>query len=234
MDFSTLSEIGAAGLLDLAVLAVLLLSGVLALMRGFMHEVLSILGWVGAAISALYAYPFARPLARDLISVTLIADIVAFVALFIVAFAVFSVLGNFLARKIQGNGVDSLDRTLGFVFGLARGGLLVALAYGLITFIYPPELHPRWVKDSRTVPLIDEGAFLLKAALPDEILDVTLERIQRAQQRADETEQAYRRLNAPEPRAVDIPEFKGYSAGQRQGIEGLTEAIATPPDALPQ
>ena len=58
---------GGLAILDLALIAVVLLSGLLALLRGFVHEVLSFGAWIGAALVALYAFPYAQPYARDLI-----------------------------------------------------------------------------------------------------------------------------------------------------------------------
>ncbi|MDH3335424.1 MAG: CvpA family protein, partial [Rhodospirillaceae bacterium] len=52
---------------DVAVIAVLAVSGVLAIARGFVHEVLSIVGWVGAFFATMYATPLLKPLMMQVI-----------------------------------------------------------------------------------------------------------------------------------------------------------------------
>ena len=60
-----------------------------------------------------------------------------------------------------------IDRTLGFVFGLARGVFLVCLAYLLIAMALPPADWPPWLRDAKSGPYLNEGADLLKGFLPE-------------------------------------------------------------------
>ena len=62
---------------DIAVAVVLLVSAFLAYVRGLVHEVLSVAGWIGGGLIAIYAFPYAKPFARDLISIEPAADLAA-------------------------------------------------------------------------------------------------------------------------------------------------------------
>ena len=151
---------------DLVVIAVVALSGLFALFRGLVVEVLSVVSWVGAAIVFLYAFPLARPYSREVISFTPLADAVAGIAVFLGALIVLSLIGRVLARAVHGGAVNWIDRVLGFVFGLARGVFVLGvLLLGFNQFV-PPEEHPNWLKISRTQPIIAWTARALERVIP--------------------------------------------------------------------
>ena len=70
-------EVSPINLTDAAVVLVILISGLLALFRGLVHEVLAVISWIGAALATIYGFPIARPYATELIAVPLIADMAA-------------------------------------------------------------------------------------------------------------------------------------------------------------
>lgn len=158
--------------MDLVVIAILLISGALAFFRGFVHEVLSIGGWIGAGFAALYGYPFLRPFTRDIISVGWAADATAAIGIFLVTLVLLSLTINALSSRVQGSCLNSLDRALGFLFGLARAGVIVALLFIATSAIYPKEEgRPKWIADARTLPFVEAGAEVMKAAIPDHLRD---------------------------------------------------------------
>ena len=114
--------------LDIAIGIVLLVSGLLAFVRGFVHEVLAVGAWVGAIFIAVFGFPYLRPYARDLIPHELAADVAAGAAIFVVALVVLSLLTRALSDRVKDSALNALDRSLGFVFGLLRGAVLVCLA----------------------------------------------------------------------------------------------------------
>ena len=77
--------------IDIGVLAVLLISAVLAYARGFVHEVLSVGGWIGAIFATFYGFPYAKPFARKYIPLEIAADLTAGIVIFIVTLVFFSV-----------------------------------------------------------------------------------------------------------------------------------------------
>lgn len=205
---------------DLIILLVLLLSGLLAFLRGFVAEVLSVAAWIGALFVAVYGYVHLQPFARQLVTVnTTLADALAGLALFLVALIGFSVMARLLSRTLSMAGLGALDRTLGFLFGLVRGAALVCLAYLLILWAVPERSdHPTWLTQARALPLVEEGADLLWSLVPPHLLDEADAAAARARRQAEEQarRQLHERLLSPTPKA-DAPDGStGYSDRERQ------------------
>jgi membrane protein required for colicin V production len=161
-------ELFGFNLIDLIVVAVILLSGVFALARGFVKEVLSIASWVGAVFATLYGFKAASAFARQFIGEPLIADGLAGGVLFLVTLFVLSFISSLIANRVRGSTVGSVDRSLGFVFGLVRGFVLVSIAYLALSWALPPPEQPQWVRAAKTMPLLEQGAVLLASFAPAE------------------------------------------------------------------
>ena len=158
-------------ILDIVLLAVVLLSGLLALLRGFVHEVLSFGAWIGAALVALYAFPYLQPHARDLVGVPVIGDVLAGSVVFLLALVVLSLIARGVGRLVQDSGLSALDRTLGLLFGLVRGAVLVCLAWLIFSWLVPPPQHPHWVTEARMLPMVQQGAEMLRSLVPKAFLE---------------------------------------------------------------
>ena len=156
---------------DLAILAILVISGLLALSRGFVKEVLSIAGWVIAAVAALELFPLLQPIIRRYVDQTLIADSIAAVGIFVVVLTVASFLSTAISRRVQRSEIGVLDRSLGFLFGLFRGGVVIALAYLVLVQVLPNNEQPDWLRQARTMPAIKYSAEMLARLAPDDIRD---------------------------------------------------------------
>ncbi len=124
--------------LDYVVLGTILLSGLLALLGGFVREMLSLGAWLGSTFAAAKLYPLAVPWVRRYIHNVSTATDIAVVVVFCISLALLSLIGNLTARLIKGQALTAIDRSLGFVFGLLRGGLIVCLLYlGVTLFLWP-------------------------------------------------------------------------------------------------
>ena len=141
--------------LDLAVLAVVLISAFLASVRGFTREVLAIISWVAAAVAAFYFYPQALPYAKQYISNPTIALIAAIAAVFLVTLIVVALITVKISDFILDSRIGPLDRSLGFLFGAARGALIALVAFAFFVWLVPEKNQPIWVKDSRVRPLLE-------------------------------------------------------------------------------
>jgi membrane protein required for colicin V production len=155
---------------DIAILIILAISAFLALARGFVAEVLSIAGWLGAALVTLWTFNDARPYLRQYIEMQLLADILTGVAIFVVALVIFSTISHLVARVVKGSALSAVDRSLGFVFGVVRGAVLVCLAYLLLTWVFPETRRPPWLENARMLPWVQAGAEYLKTLVPQEAL----------------------------------------------------------------
>ena len=219
-----------ADILDIAVVAVVLISGALALARGFVREVLSVGAWVGAAVATLYLFEFAQPVARTYIKVELIADIAAGVALFVVTLIALSLISHALSRRIRESALGPVDRSLGLVFGLARGAAVVALAYLIFAALFPPEDRPAWVTEARTEPLMQEGATALAAVLPERWVAQSVDAAEGAADHALEAGKAVQPLAEPLFKAPTIetkaaePGDPGYKDQERKDLERLIQS----------
>lgn len=161
-----MSLLGQLTAFDIAVVVVILLSALLALARGLLLEVVSLLSWVGAAVVAWLAFPELRPLAAQAIGQPLATDVVTALVCFLVPLIVFRVIGGMLADAVQGAGLGIFDRLLGLVFGAARGAALVCVGYLLAGMVLGRETFPSWVTVARLEPQVRAGADLIEGWLP--------------------------------------------------------------------
>ena len=129
-------------LFDIALLVIMVLSGFLAMLRGLSREVLSIFSWGVAAGSAVYMLKY-HP---DLLSGYISSEKIAMAALLGSTFMVTLIISSLVTMKLSDAFLDSsmgaLDRSLGFVFGMARGLVLVAILHVFYAFYYDKNPLP--------------------------------------------------------------------------------------------
>ena len=152
---------------DLAVLGVIALSSIFAFARGFVREALSIVAWVGAALTTLYGFTHVYGFVVRFVTTPLLADLVAGAGLFVISLIVLTILTGYLARFVQSSALSPIDRTLGLIFGVARGVFLVSLAYLVLDISLPQNDRPGWIKQAKSEPFLAQGAELLRGALPE-------------------------------------------------------------------
>jgi membrane protein required for colicin V production len=134
-------------LLDGIVIGVALFSAVLAMVRGFSREVLSVASWVGAAAAAYFLYPVLVPYAKEYTTSDTVAIIGSAGVVFLVALIVISFITMRIADFIIDSRIGALDRTLGFLYGAARGILVVAV--GLLFFSWLVGTNPpAWISEA--------------------------------------------------------------------------------------
>ncbi|MFI0395960.1 CvpA family protein [Paracoccus jiaweipingae] len=123
-------------IIDGIVAAVIILSAILAWSRGFVRESLSILGWIGAAVLAFIFAPTVRPMVAQvpfldkfLNDSCELATIAAFAVVFAIALVLFSIITPLFSGVVQRSALGGIDQGMGLLFGVARGILLVAVAF---------------------------------------------------------------------------------------------------------
>jgi len=152
---------------DLAIIAVLALSALLAFLRGFVREVLSIGAWVGAGLFAVWAFPFVQDRFHGWIANKDIADPVAFASMFLVCLVFLSIVSGMVGSLVRSSVLSGLDRTMGMVFGLLRGVVLVCCAYIVGCLVTPPDHWPPLVQEARSLPYFYQGAAELVGFVPE-------------------------------------------------------------------
>jgi membrane protein required for colicin V production len=170
--------------LDLAVLAIVLISALLASVRGFTREILAIISWVAAAVAAFYFYPQALPYAKQYISNPTIALIAAIAAVFLVTLIIVALITVKISDFILDSRIGPLDRSLGFLFGAARGALIALVAFAFFVWLVPDKNQPAWVKDSRVRPLLEPAGEALRSMLQCDDPNSPIERVCTAMMKA--------------------------------------------------
>ncbi len=164
-------------LIDGAVALVVVVSAILAYARGFVREVLAILGWIGAAVAAFFLAPVAEPLVREIPYLgDILGDscelsiIAAFAAVFAVALIIAALFTPLFSSFIRNSALGGIDQGMGFFFGVLRGILLVAVALLVYEFI-APDGAVAMVDNSQSVAIFDRFKDGLAAAVPQDVPD---------------------------------------------------------------
>ena len=165
-------------LLDIILLVVMLISGLLAMIRGFMREILSIGAWGIAALVTLYSYSRVLPIAKQYFNSDMVAAGISIGAVFLITLLVISVITVRISDMILDSRVGALDRTLGFMFGLGRGLLIVVVAYVFFNWLVIERSQPEWVRNAKSIVVLRNTGDWLKAQLPDD-LDKTISKFRK-------------------------------------------------------
>ena len=163
-------------LVDGGVAVIILISAILAYSRGLVREILSIAGWVVAAIAAYMLTPTVEPLLKevpilsDFISGSCVLSlIIAFAVVFAIALIVVSIFTPLFSGMIQKSALGGIDQGLGFLFGVARGILLVLIALILYDNIFPEGDRLAMVEDSKSREILSSSQSNLAEMLPTEV-----------------------------------------------------------------
>jgi membrane protein required for colicin V production len=152
---------------DYTILAVLALSVLMGLWRGFIGEVLALVCWI---LAFWVAWMFGPPLAERFsasISTPSVRVLLAYVLCFVTVLIAGAIVAFLMRKLVEGSGLSGSDRLLGMVFGLARGLALVTLVVLLLGFT--PFRQDPWWGESRLLPNFEVGAHWLSDRLPAEI-----------------------------------------------------------------
>ncbi len=164
---------------DAGVIGVMALSCLFAFFRGFIREVLSLGAWIGAAIITIYYFPEVSAKLQPHFKSQVGATGVGTLIIYTVALIGFSIINSIILKYVRsGTEVGMLDNGMGFIFGAARGALIVSLGYFLMTIAIPAEKeYPDWLKKSVTRPYAEMGAIKLAKVAPDYLREIsTLEK----------------------------------------------------------
>ncbi|HWP26420.1 MAG TPA: CvpA family protein [Xanthobacteraceae bacterium] len=155
--------------LDILLLTVMLVSGVLAMIRGFIREVLSITAWVLAAVATVLLYERTLPLAEANLGSGVVSKVVVIVGVFLLTLIIASIITARISDMILDSRIGALDRTLGLFFGLARGLLIVVVAFYLFTWFVPANKLPEGVRDAKSREALQATGKWLQSLLPQDM-----------------------------------------------------------------
>src|SRR5437870_7623987 len=166
-------------ILDLILLGVMLISGLLAMIRGFMREILSITAWGAAAVATLLLYPKLLPVAKANISSDIVATGAVIGGVFLVTLLVVSIITVKISDMVLDSRIGALDRTLGFLFGLGRGLIIVVVAFLFFAWLVPDRSQPEWVRNAKSKIVLQGTGQWLISMLPDDPESTILKRLKK-------------------------------------------------------
>ncbi|NVK35343.1 MAG: CvpA family protein [Rhodobacteraceae bacterium] len=197
-------------MLDAILLVIMFISAILAMIRGFVREVLSIASWIAAAFAAFYLYGKLVPYAKQYIPSDMAAMGASAALIFLVTLLLVSYITMRISDFILDSRIGALDRTLGFVFGAVRGMLLVVVGMMFFNWFVQPEKQPDWVINAKSRPVLLSVGERMVSLLPEDPEKVILNKIRN------------RDGNAETQEGVGEDADTGYSASERQGLNQLT------------
>jgi membrane protein required for colicin V production len=161
MDFAGMNWV------DWAVVAIVLVSAAMAFFRGFVHEVLTIAAWFGAFLITLWLLDPVRALLSQIITVPFIASTVALAGTFIVSLTILTIVGHQIGALVRRSAVGPVDRSLGVLFGLLRGALIVCGLFLFLRWFVGDGPLPPVVAEARAAPWLARGADAIETLLPE-------------------------------------------------------------------
>jgi membrane protein required for colicin V production len=206
-------------ILDLIVIVVVLVSATLAMVRGFVREVLSVASWLAAVAAAYFLYKPLVPMVKPYIESTTVATIIAAAVIFFIALIVASYITTKISDFVIDSRVGALDRGLGFLFGAARGILLLVIA--LLFFSWLVQTPPSWVANARSKPLLTDLGDKLMAALPDDVEAALLKRFRNND--ADAPANGTDTTPTDDSGAANPPADTTYGNDTRQNLDTLIQ-----------
>ena len=213
---------------DIVVIAIVVISGILALFRGLVHEVLAVGSWIGAGFATLYGFSHALPYVKQVITVDLFAEVTTAIVLFVSVLVVLTIFTRMLSQRVKDSSLGPLDRTLGMLFGFLRGAVIVCLAWMGYTSIVPDQDHPAWIQEARTKPLVEEGTVLLSVLIPAQYRDqaegTARDAVNKAQDIQD-ANQTFQDIVSPRPKANDDEGEPEYNRLEREQMRRAIEAV---------
>ena len=211
---------------DLVFMIIIILSAIFAFARGFVHGVLSIAGWVGAAFATIYGYPYFKPFARDLISINFIADILTAFVIFILSLVILSMITNAISKQVRSSALNALDRALGFLFGIIRGAIIICVLFVGYEYFEPSKSEQfKWLREARSITFIEFGAEQIQKMLPDKLK----RKVTRAKKAAEKkirnevNKQILNKMISPDTKKSSNRASGGYGNKERRDMNRLIE-----------
>jgi membrane protein required for colicin V production len=132
-----------------------------------MREVLSIASWAAAALVTLYFYKRAMPIAEQYFTNQYVAMGLVVGTLFFGTLIIVAIITIKISDAILDSRIGALDRTLGFLFGLARGFVIVVVAYAFFDWLVLPKAQPKWMTDAKSLQMLQTTRDWMISVSPD-------------------------------------------------------------------
>jgi len=214
--------------LDLILLVVMLVSAMLAMIRGFMREILSIAAWAIAAIATVYSYSRLLPVAKQYFNNDYLATGAVVGGVFLGTLLIVSILTVRISDMILDSRIGALDRTMGFLFGLGRGLVIVVVAFVFFAWLVPAGKQPEGVRNAKSRVVLENTGEWLQALLPqdmDNYLSQLLKKRKGDEQDPPSEAAPGQRSDAGSPEVTgSVRQPAGYQRSDRTDMRQLIDA----------
>ena len=231
--------------LDVIILIVVAISALIALNRGLVKEVLSIVGWVLATMAIIYLLPVCLPFTKKFVASGILAGILTALMIFVLFFVIWIYSTSQVIGKIRTSKLNGLDRLLGLFFGVMRAFLLVVLFNIMVSWIIPEDKQAEVLTESKYYQLAGSFAKPLEEMIPQETLDLIKEKTKSLSAEEDE-ETEENEKTAEKDEAVELfeklaqprikkavkdksrqlkEEITGYHQSERSDLDRLIESV---------
>lgn len=239
--------------LDVIILIVVGISALIALSRGLVKEVLSIIGWVLGTTAIIYMLPVLTPIASLYIKTGWLAGAVTSLFILLTFLIIWILFTGRIVGKIRNSKLSNLDRMLGLFFGIIRAFLLVILSYILISWMIPKDKQAEVLQESKYFNIAGQFAQPIEALIPESTLKIIREKTQKVgeenetalakaeqdkeeektkpvKQEKDDVQELFDKLAQPqiekaktEAKAQIKENFAGYKENERDNLDRLIE-----------
>ena len=231
--------------LDVIILIVVVISALIALNRGLVKEVLSIVGWVLATMAIIYLLPVCLPFTKKFVASGILAGILTALMIFVLFFVIWIYSTSQVIGKIRTSKLNGLDRLLGLFFGVMRAFLLVVLFNIMVSWIIPEDKQAAVLTESKYYQLAGSFAKPLEEMIPQETLDLIKEKTKSLSAEEDEETEEDEKT-AEKDEAVELfeklaqprikkavkdksrqlkEEITGYHQSERSDLDRLIESV---------
>ena len=199
-------DIAALNIVDFATILVLVISGILATLRGLTREIMGLAGWPVSIVAARLTAPYLEPLLTDTIRVEGISSALAWGIPFIVVVVLWFAFASVVSPGLSKAGLGGLDRWLGFLFGAIRGFVIVLVVYiGAVIGANGEDKLPGLVTNAQILPALRESAHLMSGMLPPDMSARIVDNLPDAADATEELKEAGEAVGG----AVEDSEVKG-------------------------
>lgn len=153
-------------LFDIAVIGIILISGMIAFPRGLFKEIFSLANWGIAGIAGFYGATQFGSLATQYVTPEWLANVVAGAGCAIIAFIVASMITSWISNALLDSSLGIIDRILGLAYGIARGVVIVVPAYWLLRNFIPEDSSPPFLIAQATKPYMEMGRTWIEQNMP--------------------------------------------------------------------
>ena len=204
-------------LFDALVLAIVFISIIVSVARGFLRDMLSIVVWISAIALGYFGSANLTPFLSKYMPHIAWLNWAVGGAIIIISLFIGSIMNGYFVKLFKMASPSILDRSLGFLFGFVRGIFLVSLAFITIQAFLPKETPPYWFKESKLKFLLQNGGSVIIYLMPAQI-DKNLGKM-RALRLNNSSPKVFERLNLPSFMDQTDASTPGYTSGQRNKLD---------------